>query len=208
MSRPGRRLIIPYHRIMASLLPPPCYVMLHIGVGPSSAEERSAARLVVSDTTKRFSMRDDIWIERLDKELATNIQKACESPHFNIGTVEQDRHLCALVRQAPPIETSPHEGMTELFATAALSRLINPTSIGDRYCAKVFHFGLRDSAIQAIQFRGISPDVMISQKHRDWLSVEDAEYLRDSVPSLGLRIMVRRLCEARMNAGSDEGKAV
>ena len=164
---------------MASLLPPPCYVMLHIGVGPSNAEEQSGARLVVSDTTKSFSLRDDIWIERLDKELATNIQKACEPPHFNIDSVEQDRHLYALVRRAPPIETSPHEGMTELFATAALSRLINPTSIGDRYCAKVFHFGLRDSAIQAIQFRGISPDVMVSRKHRDWLSVEDAEHLRD-----------------------------
>lgn len=62
---------------------------------------------------------------------------------------------------------------------AALSRLIHPTSVGSRYCALVHHFGLNDSAIQAIQFTGVSPDVFLDQDNRrDWLSVEDGESLR------------------------------
>ena len=185
---------------MDTLLPPPCYLMLHIGVGPSQAETEAGATLVVTDSDKRFGLREDLWIERLDKELATNIQKACEPPHFNIGSVEQDRHLYALVRQAPLADASPHESMGDLFAAAALSRLVNPTSIGDRYCAKIFHFGLRDSAIQALQFRGISPDVIISRNHRDWLSVEDAEKLRALVPWLAKeKHMHRRVHRAYWN---------
>jgi hypothetical protein len=76
------------------------------------------------------------------------------------------------------VEKSNHEGRAELFATVALSRLIHPTSIGERYGAKVFHFGPPDSAILAIQPRGISPDVSLGRNARDWLSVEDGEELR------------------------------
>jgi hypothetical protein len=74
--------------------------------------------------------------------------------------------------------------MDELLAVVALSRLIHPTSTGDRYCAKVFHVGLKDSAIFSIQYRGMSPDAILSGKSRDWLSVEDAENLRRLMPWL------------------------
>jgi hypothetical protein len=127
-------------------------------------------------------LSDDIWIERLDEQLAKHIQKACEPPHYDIDSVEQDRHLYAFVRRVSAVEKSNYEGMDELLAVVALSRLIHPTSIGDRYCAKVFHFGLKDSAICAIQYRGISPDAILSGNHRDWLSVEDAENLRRLMP--------------------------
>ncbi len=46
----------------------------------------------------------------------------------------------------------------------AFSRLIQPTSIGDRYCAQIFYYGMPESAIYAIQYRGISPDIFLSPK--------------------------------------------
>jgi hypothetical protein len=86
--------------------------------------------------------------------------------------------------ESPDAETRKYEGLETLHAVLALSRLIRPTSIGDRYCAHVFHYGLPDSSICAIQYRGISPDVFLSRKQRDWLSVEDAETLRGVMPWL------------------------
>ena len=152
--------------------------MLHIGAGPSLADKHSSP-LVVAEDRNRFDLIGDIWIERLDEELAKHIQTACEPSHYNIDNFPYDRHLYAFVRRVPDVEQSRYEGMGELFAVAALSRLVHPTSVGSRYCALIHHFGLKDFAIQAIQFTGVSPDVFLDQDNRrDWLSVEDCECLR------------------------------
>jgi hypothetical protein len=159
------------------------YVMLHIGTGPSRNDETVSVPLVVTGTD-RFMLNDHIWIQRLDEDLAKHIQMACEPPHYKIDSVQQDRHLYAFLRDVPNDEKTRHEGMEELFGLVALSRLVHPTSTGDRYCARIFYLGQSDSPIQAIQYRGVSPDVLLSAKHRDWLSVEDGEELRNLMPWL------------------------
>lgn len=163
---------------MNGTLPQGCYVVLHIGTGPSRIEEKNRPQLIVTDDSIRFELSDDIWIERLDEQFAKHIQKACEPPHYNISDVGHDRHLYAFVRRAPEVEKSNHEGIAEVYAAITLSRLVHPTSIGDRYCAKVFHFGLPDSAIQALTLRGRGNDVFLANNWRDWLSVSDGEELR------------------------------
>ncbi len=162
-------------------LPKPCYVILHIGAGPTHLQEASGPALVVKDG-ERFFLNDDIWIERLEEPLAKKVQKACEPPHYNIGTQEHDRHLYAFVQRVADIEHHPYEGLETLHAVLAMSRLIHPTSVGDRYCAKIFHYGLPDSSIYAVQYRGISPDIFLSANQRDWLSVEDGQTLRGLMP--------------------------
>lgn len=164
-------------------LPKPCYVILHIGVGPTYVQEANEPSLIVKNG-ERFALNDDIWIEQLDEPLAKKVYKACEPPHYNIGTQAHDWHLYAFVQRMPDIEHHPYEGLETLHAVLALSRLIQPTSIGDRYCAKIFHYGLPDSSIYAIQYRGISPDVLLSAKQRNWLSVEDGKTLRGLMPWL------------------------
>jgi len=62
--------------------------------------------------------------------------------------------------------------------------VVHPTSIGDRYCAWVFHFGLKDSAIHAIQYIGTSPDAIIAPGTQDWLSLKDGQDLCKLVPWL------------------------
>jgi hypothetical protein len=164
-------------------LPKPCHVILHIGAGPTHFEEANGPALIVKDT-ERFSLSDDIWIERLDESLGKKVQMACEPPHYNIGTQEHDRHLYAFVQRVPDIENRPYEGLEMLHAVLALSRLIHPTSVGDRYCAKIFHYGLPDSSIYAVQYHGISPDIFLGSKQRDWLSAKDGETLRGLIPWL------------------------
>lgn len=161
----------------------PCYVILHIGLGPSQDDESSGVALIVRDG-ERFALSDDIWIERLEEQAAKNVQKACEPPHYNIGAAEHDRHLYAFVRRVPEGETRRYEGLEILHGVLALSRLIQPTSTGDRYCAQVFHYGLADSPVYAIQYRGISSDIFLSRKQRDWLTVEDGVTLRRLMPWL------------------------
>jgi len=78
--------------------PKSCYVILHIATGPSRVEIDSAPTLIVTGT-ERFTLNQDIWIERLGEEIAKNIQRACEPPHYRIDKVDRDRHLYAFVRQ-------------------------------------------------------------------------------------------------------------
>jgi hypothetical protein len=164
-------------------LPQGCYVILHTSTGPSYLEEKNNTPLIVSGGD-RFVLSADFWIERLEEQLAKHIQRACDPPNYNIDSVEQDRHLYAFVRRVADNEKYQYEGLDELFALIALSRLIHPTSVGSRYCAKVFHFGMEKSPIQAIQYKGVSPDAFLSNKHLDWLSVDDAEDLRQILPWL------------------------
>ena len=136
------------------------YVVLHVGDGPSRLQEQQPgfSPMIVRDSQQRFDLTNEIWVERLDEQLAKNIQKACQPPHHNIQDVGFDRHLYAFVRRVPAVEKSKYEGMTDLHATIALSRLVNPTSTGDRYCAQVFRFGDNNSPIFAIRYVGVSPD--------------------------------------------------
>src|SRR5271156_980518 len=152
--------------------------MWHIGSSLSFASQ-VISPVIVADGRSRFDLSDDIWIERLDEELAIHIQTACEPPHYNIKKHPYDRHSYAFVRRIPDLEKTKYEGMGELFALAALSRLVHPTSIGSRYCALVLNFELKESRILAIQFGGISPDVALGENNRrDWLTVEDGDTLR------------------------------
>ena len=159
-----------------------CYVVLHIGAGPGvGVEQQIGSPIIVRNGSIRFDLGSDIWIEKLDEQLAKNIQTACEPPHYKISSTGFDRHLYAFVRPVPSTEKTNYEGMSEIHAAIALSRLVNPTSIGDRYCARVFDFNGKDSPIQAIQYRG-SSDVFLSATSRDWLSVADGETLRKLMP--------------------------
>ena len=138
--------------------------------------------MIVRDSQPRFDLSGEIWIERLDEQFGKNIQKACQPPHLNIQDVGFDRHLYAFVRRVPAVEKSKYQGMTELHATIALSRLVNPTSTGDRYGALVFRYGDPTSPIFAIRYVGVGPDVILGRKNRDWLSVDDGKVLQKLMP--------------------------
>jgi hypothetical protein len=165
-----------------------CYIVLHVGSGPTRAAEQFGSPLIVRDGNNRFTLTNDIWIERLDKQFATNIQKACQPPHYNMGAADNDRHLYAFVRRATAGEKTKYEGMTELHGLIALSRLVNPTSTGDRYSALVFNYGAKDSAIFSIQYSGMSDVFLAPAKPRDWLSVDDGNTLLKLMPWLSRKM--------------------
>jgi hypothetical protein len=166
--------------------------------GPSKAEVETGARLIVEAGEAPFRIADDIWIERFDKELGKNIETACSPAQDNISDVGYDRHLYAFVRKVPNGEKSKYEGMSRLAGLIALSRLVNPTSTGDRYCARIFRYGDPNSPIEAVRFFGVSPDVSLIDGRRDWLSAEDGKTLLNLVPWL-TETMHRRVHHAYWN---------
>jgi hypothetical protein len=177
-----------------------CYVILHVGNPPSHDTANDHWPPVVQDGSTRFDLSADIWIERLG-QLAPKIQKACEPPHYNYDPNKlPHNNLYAFVRRVPTDGGSKTQALEQLLGTVVLSRLIHPTSTGDRYLARVFDFGGEDSPIEAIERRGISPDVFPGCKGQDWLSVDDAKELRTLMKWLSRdKAMHRRVRRALWN---------
>jgi hypothetical protein len=175
------------------------YVVLHIGTGPSLGSDQSGSSLVLPGEAEQFELTNDIWIERLDEQLAKNVQRACEPANYNVKTVSHDRHIYAFVRRVPEFETRNYEGLEALLGVIGLSRVIHPTSTGTRYCAKIFGLPLRDYLIQAIQYRGVSPDVFLEEGVRDWLSVKNGQELLSLRPWISNKPMLERVHRAYWN---------
>jgi hypothetical protein len=168
-------------------LPLDCYVILHIRAGPPYPDTN--APQIAADAP--FQLSSDIWIERLDQELAINIQRACEPANHRIDNHVWDRHLYAFVRREPEEERRQRrqpgtvvrdEGILPLFTVLALSRLVHPTTTGNRYCAKIYPTPETDPPIQALTMVGASPDVTVGDISHDWLSPSHGDELRQLMP--------------------------
>jgi hypothetical protein len=167
-------------------------------MGPLNANDAVPDELIVRDG-ERFELRDDIWIERLDEQTAKNVQEACEPPNYQINKSIWDRHLYAFVMNVPTAEERRYAGLDILHSVISLSRLVNPTSTGDRYCAQIMHFGMQNSAILAVEYRGASLDVTLGPTSRDWLTKADGETLRKLMPWASKTKMRTRVHRAYFN---------
>lgn len=168
-------------------VPESCYVVLHISHGPGGQDLQDGLRIIVEDGGQ-FQLTENIWMERLDKELGQKIQNACEPRHYNISDAGYDRHLYAFVKRVTESEKTRFEGMSELGAVVALSRLVHPTSTGDRYAARIFRYGDKDSPIECVRFYGVSQDVSLIDGRRDWLSAVDGQTLLRLTPWLNKKM--------------------
>ncbi len=175
-----------------------CYVILHLANGPSDAEVKSGSCVIVQDGDAPLYFTNDIWMERFDKDLGKKILGACEPRHHNISDAGYDRHLYAFVKRVTEPERSKFEGMSELSSLVTLSRLVHPTSTGDRYCARIFRYGDSNSPIECVRFFGVSPDVSLIDGRRDWLSEDNGKTLMHLVPWLG-KDMHKRVHHAYWN---------
>ncbi len=160
-------------------LPRGCYVILHIRPGPPYPDPATSPQIAAD---ARFELSDDVWVEKLDREFAICIQRACEPANHNMQSDVSDRHRYAFIRKTPENEATRDEGVVGLFTVIALSRLVRPTSTGDRYCAKILPHGGTDPPIQALQIAGVCPDIFLGDNSRDWLSPDDGLELLKLMP--------------------------
>jgi hypothetical protein len=158
-----------------------CLVALHMGLMPYGRTEEEPT-MIVAEPGDRFDLSDSVWIERFTKNFAVCVQNACQPAHHKIGPFSIDGHMYAFVRKASTGKENLNESVLQLSASFALSRLVHPTSVGDRYFAQPFVLRDEDAPIRAITIRGRSADAFLSPGERDWLSTEDGEALRKLMP--------------------------
>jgi len=156
-----------------------CYVILHLRSGPPYLKPGDSPQIAA---VTPFELTEDIWVERLEEEFATHIQRACEPAHYKIDKSVHDRHLYAFMRRIPKNEVLRNKGLLDLLTVVALSRFIRPTSTGERYCAKVFPSWGTEPPIEGLLLAGMCPDVFLSDNSRDWLSPDDGIELRKLMP--------------------------
>jgi hypothetical protein len=159
----------------------PHYVVLHLGNGPLA---NSSEALDTIAQAGRFNLTDEIWIERLSLGLGTQIINTCDPRQDKVDPLRNAEHLYAFVRRVPVNEKVRYEGMQDLLAVIALSRVIQPTSTGLRHCAWVSSLTEENPATRAIIYKGICPDVMLAPNTRDWLTETDGAELRRLMPWL------------------------
>jgi len=133
---------------------------------------------------ERYKLSDDIWIEQLDASLAKMIVEACNPTNFQTPIVEQQGNIYAFVRRTVlPGLFNDFGGMEELASVVALSRLVQPTTTGLRYAARMSLLNGTAKQILAYQPHGISPDVFLSKNNRrDWLTKADAARIQPLMP--------------------------
>lgn len=151
------------------------YVVLHIRPGPPYPGSKSGQHIAAEGP---FEITPEFRIEKLDTAFATRIQRACEPAHYKIDNQVCDRHIYAFVHETAQNESRKYESLSSLYTLIALSRLIQPTSTGDRYCARILGRPENDPPIYAIQSIGICPDVFLGDTSRDWLSPHHGNELR------------------------------
>lgn len=127
--------------------------------------------------TDRVQAVSDLYVQRLDLELAKAIMDTCEPKTLGLmAPVRQFAHMYGYVRELPP-QTSVI-GWDEdhrLSRLVAISRLIHPTSVGLRYAARVRQ---DDDSLRIVpaEIHGLALDTFLSPTHkRDWLSKEEAK---------------------------------
>jgi hypothetical protein len=174
----------------AKHFPRGAYVVLHIRSGPPYPDQQNPHIAEAG----RFQLTEDMWIERLENNLAINVQRACEPANYQNDNFIDDRHVYAFMRevlvdQTPrePGSVSKDEALIPLMTVIALSRLIRPTSTGNRYCANILPYFRPDGPIRAVQIGGVCPDVYLGDFSRDWLAPEDGPQLLKLMPRVSLQ---------------------
>lgn len=180
------------------------YIVLHIRRGPPYPDQQNYPHIAEGG---RFQLTEDMWIERLENDLATNVQRACEPANYQIHNSVHDRHVYAFIREVPanqpprePGMVSRDEALIPLMTAISLSRLIRPTTTGDRYCANILPYFRLDGPIRAVQLSGVCPDVYLGDLSRDWLGPEDGPQLLKLMPWLSpQKLMHERIHRAFWN---------
>lgn len=170
-------------------------VVIHTNAGVFG-NEGLAERLTPVQERTQFS--DELWVERLDGDMAKLIMDTCEPRVFGADEPwRQYAQLYAFVRELPSNseiwfwDTDRHLG-----ATVALSRLIHPTSVGFGYAARISHANGKIGEIFPAQVRGVSREAFLSpNRERDWITPSEAAKIGELIP-LSFPAMPRRVHSA------------
>lgn len=136
---------------------------------------------------QRVDLSPEMWIGRLDSNVAKIVMDTCESKAFGASVpVRQFAQLYSFVREMPgyaDIHRFDHD--QELTAVVTQSRLIHPTFVGFSYAARLAFEANDLKQVFPAEIVGISREAFLSPSRvRDWLTESEAGQLRDLIPVL------------------------
>jgi hypothetical protein len=143
----------------------------------------------------RIELSDQIWIGPLDDQIAESVIDACDKRYFGpIPHARASWQLYSYVRDLSlPSSDWNWDHDHVLDTTVALSRLVHPTSAGLLCAARISldEAGRINEIYPAVR-SGISLEVFLSpNRDRNWLTIADAEVLRELVPLLPMPLPQR-----------------
>ncbi|MFQ5539640.1 MAG: hypothetical protein ACE5FB_04515 [Candidatus Binatia bacterium] len=134
---------------------------------------------------ERFQLADDLWVGRLDDEVAQRVFDSCTPPGSWVNPpVRPFGQLYAFVREpAPPDPIYTWDSDKRLLTCVALSRLVHPTSLSFCYAARLIYGS--DRVLREVvpgPVKGHGADVFLTDEDgRDWLTTDELEILRDLI---------------------------
>lgn len=165
-------------------------VILHFHTShPANAENGNNPPI-----SERFTLAPNIWIERLDAVVARHIAEACSPRNFNLPIQGQLPHTYAFVRKSRcPGLFEDTGGLDELWSVLNLSRIIRPTTMGNRFAARVSIVNGVVKQVMSYQPKGAMLDVFSPKvSEQDWLGIPEAERLRSLMPWIITRELLPR----------------
>lgn len=148
----------------------------------------------------RFDLSDDLWVGKLDEDIAEKVLDGCEpSGPMARKSPRQYGQLYAFVRERAPVEP-PYQWDSDsrLQMCVALSRLVHPTSISFRYSARIIYSD--NAKVEEIVPGGVvgyGADAYVpTEGHRDWLVAGDFDALKLLVRHLPLSHLPPRVWRA------------
>jgi hypothetical protein len=126
----------------------------------------------------RISVKEDVYIERVQRDFANQIMDACE-PQAVAGFVRQFGQLYSFIRKnapsSPPLEWDSDE---RLQICMGLSRIVHPTTISFRYSARIRYKASKLLDITPGPVSGFGAQAFISsEKYRNWLTESEGNEL-------------------------------
>ncbi len=147
----------------------------------------------------RFDLAQDLWVERLNDDVADMVLDACEPSRYGVTKPGRlDGQHYAFVRDVANKEDIPDwDSDMRLQVCVALSRLVRPTSISLRYAARVQYTSSREvKAVFPSYITGHAADAYIDENSRDWLDNDDARELKQLLDGQPLRTLPERVKRA------------
>ena len=148
----------------------------------------------------RFEIADQLWVGRLNHEIAEMVIDSCDPPGSWVNPpVRPFGQLYAFVREpAPPDPIYEWDSDKRLLTCVALSRLVHPTSISFCYAARLIYGS--DGVLREVvpgPVRGHGADVfLVDEAGRDWLTTNELGALRELVQLLHAADLPARIWRA------------
>lgn len=154
----------------------------------------------IAPPRERFQLADDLWEGKLEKKTAERVLDSCEPPGYWPKKPKRlFSQLYAFVREPAPAEPSGiWDSDLRLQTCIALSRLIQPTSIGFEYAARITYNS--DGSVSEIipgPVKGFGAEAYVANKNGcNWLARNDLNALKEILRHLPLSNFPQRVQRA------------